>query len=140
MTGFMPELIQPSHVTTWKTMAGCEMQSMHTPEITLVRKNGSQQMMNTPITVPSVFAAFFSFENLDRRFEIKLVRLLDVMSARMAPPLAAALPLARALSVDAVDVCRRGRPSAAAPAVMDAMAATALAAATALFPRMVLSE
>ena len=40
------------------------MQSMQMPEMTLVRKKGSQQMMNTPITVPSVLAAFFSFANL----------------------------------------------------------------------------
>ena len=40
------------------------MQSMQMPEMTLVRKKGSQQMMNTPITVPRVLAAFFSFANL----------------------------------------------------------------------------
>ena len=34
------------------------------PAITLVTKKGSQQMMNTPITVPSVLAAFVSLENL----------------------------------------------------------------------------
>ena len=37
---------------------------MQMPEMTLVRKKGSQQMMNTPITVPSVLAAFFSLANL----------------------------------------------------------------------------
>ena len=34
------------------------------PAITLVTKKGSQQMMKTPITVPSVLAAFVSLENL----------------------------------------------------------------------------
>ena len=49
---------------TWKTTSGLLMQSMQMPEMTLVRKKGSQQMMNTPITVPKVLAAFFSFANL----------------------------------------------------------------------------
>ena len=34
------------------------------PETMFVMKNGSQQMMNTPITVPRVLAAFFSLANL----------------------------------------------------------------------------
>ena len=34
------------------------------PAITFVTKKGSQQMMKTPITVPSVLAAFVSLENL----------------------------------------------------------------------------
>ena len=51
-------------VQTWKTTSGLVMQSMQMPEMTLVRKKGSQQMMNTPITVPRVLAAFFSLANL----------------------------------------------------------------------------
>ena len=54
----------PVLLFTWKTTSGLLMQSMQMPEMTLVRKKGSQQMMNTPITVPSVLAAFFSFANL----------------------------------------------------------------------------
>lgn len=61
----MLEFSHPSHVTTWKTNSGSgPRQPMQNPDTMFVTKNGSQQMMKMPITVPSVFAAFFSFENL----------------------------------------------------------------------------
>ena len=69
MTGFMDELIQPSQVRTANVSSGLEMQLGQIPAITFVTKNGSQQIMNTPITVPSVFAALVSLENLDNFFD-----------------------------------------------------------------------
>ena len=69
MTGFMAELIHPSQVNTANVISGLEIQSEQNPAITLVTKNGSQQMMNTPITVPRVFAAFVSLENLASLFD-----------------------------------------------------------------------
>jgi hypothetical protein len=63
---------------TWKTTSGFAMQSMQTPEMTLVRKKGIQQMMKTPITVPSVLAAFFSLANLDTFFEMENVLSLEL--------------------------------------------------------------
>ena len=62
----MLEFIQPSQVRTAKVSSGFVMQEGQTPAITLVTKNGSQQMMNTPITVPRVLAAFVSLENLNK--------------------------------------------------------------------------
>ena len=50
------------------------LSSAHTlPAITFVTKKGSQQMMKTPITVPSVLAAFVSLENLASFLETPLV-------------------------------------------------------------------
>ena len=64
----MHEFIHPSQVKIGNTMCGLLMHSTsswsHTPLITLVIKNGNQQMMKIPITVPKVLAAFFSFANL----------------------------------------------------------------------------
>lgn len=37
---------------------------MQKPDNRLTTKNGSQHTMNTPMTMPSVFAAFFSLANL----------------------------------------------------------------------------
>ena len=69
MKGFMHEFNHPSQVRVGKTIWGLLIQSTfswpHTPLITLVIKNGSQHMMKIPITVPNVFAAFFSFANFD---------------------------------------------------------------------------
>uniref|UniRef100_A0A182J771 Uncharacterized protein n=1 Tax=Anopheles atroparvus TaxID=41427 RepID=A0A182J771_ANOAO len=64
MTGFMLELIQPSQVTTADTISSWAMQCMQKPDSRLTTKNGSQHTMNTPITMPSVLAAFFSLANL----------------------------------------------------------------------------
>lgn len=60
----MLELIQPSHVTTADTISSCAMHCIQNPDSRLTTKNGSQQMMKTPITMPSVLAAFFSLANL----------------------------------------------------------------------------
>ena len=66
--GFIIELSHPSHVTTWKSMAGMTFGQM--TDIMFMTKNGSQQMMKTPMTVPSVLAAFFSFANFDIFFDM----------------------------------------------------------------------
>lgn len=63
ITGFILELIHPSHVTTADTISSCSMHCMQKPESKLTTKNGSQHTMNTPITIPNVLAAFFSFAN-----------------------------------------------------------------------------
>lgn len=54
MTGFIPELIHPSQVTTVTTRSVSWMQAWQKADSKLVTKNGSQQAMNTPITIPSV--------------------------------------------------------------------------------------
>ena len=64
MTGFIEELTQPSQLRTAKVTSGLDMQPGQIPAMTFVTKKGSQQMMNTPITVPSVFAALVSLLNL----------------------------------------------------------------------------
>ena len=69
MKGFMLELSHPNQVTTWKTISGTE--APRRPVIILVTKNGNQQMMKIPITVPKVLAAFFSLANL-AIFRLKL--------------------------------------------------------------------
>lgn len=61
----MLELIHPNHVTMADTISSCHMQSVQKPDNKFTTKNGSQHTINTPITIPSVFAAFFSFANLD---------------------------------------------------------------------------
>lgn len=63
ITGFILELIHPSHVTTADTISSCSMHCMQKPDSRLTTKNGSQHTMNTPITMPNVLAAFFSFAN-----------------------------------------------------------------------------
>ena len=64
MTGFIPLLIQPSHVTAANTIFSCQMHWEQKPDQRLTTKKGSQQMMKTPITIPNVLAAFFSLANL----------------------------------------------------------------------------
>lgn len=63
ITGFILEFIHPSHVTTADTISSCSMHCMQKPESKLTTKNGSQQTIKTPMTMPRVFAAFFSFAN-----------------------------------------------------------------------------
>lgn len=60
----MPELIQPSQVAMDVSFL-FHTQLMHIPDNRFKIKNGNQQIMNTPITIPSVLAAFFSFANFD---------------------------------------------------------------------------
>jgi len=64
ITGFIPLLIQPSQVTAADTISSCHMHLVQNPDHRFTTKNGSQQIMNTPITIPRVFAAFFSLANL----------------------------------------------------------------------------
>ena len=52
------------HVRILKVTSGLLMHCGQIPVITFVTKKGSQQMMNMPITVPRVLAAFVSLENL----------------------------------------------------------------------------
>ena len=63
MTGFMEELTQPSQVRTAKVISGLLIQVGQIPAMILVTKQGSQQIINIPITVPRVFAAFVSLLN-----------------------------------------------------------------------------
>jgi len=61
--------LKVTKASTWKTITGtttCDMR----PEMTFTRKNGNQQMMKIPMTVPRVFAAFFSSANLASLREI----------------------------------------------------------------------
>jgi len=64
MTGFIPLLIQPSQVTAADTISSCHMHLVQNPDHRFTTKNGNQQMIKTPITMPRVFAAFFSLANL----------------------------------------------------------------------------
>ena len=85
MTGFIAELIHPNQVIIAKVNSGLLIQLGHIPikliyirlspkkiysnlipAMMLVTKNGNQHMIKIPITVPSVLAAFVSFENLKR--------------------------------------------------------------------------
>jgi hypothetical protein len=62
------------------------------PEMMLQKKNGSQQMMKTPITVPNVLAAFVSFANLDIFFLGGRFGEADKAAAAAPLPAAAAPP------------------------------------------------
>lgn len=64
ITGFMPLLIQPSHVTAAETISSCQIHLAQKPDHRFTTKKGNQQTMKTPMTMPRVFAAFFSFANL----------------------------------------------------------------------------
>ena len=63
MNGFIPELIHPSQVATDVVRSSFQTQSTQIPDKGFRMKNGNQQIMNTPITMPNVLAAFFSFAN-----------------------------------------------------------------------------
>ena len=71
MTGFMPELIHPSQVTTVTTRSGLWMQDWQNADSKLVTKKGNQHAMNTPITIPNVLYSFIHGWNF-WIFEFKL--------------------------------------------------------------------
>ena len=57
----MLEFNQPNQVTIWKTNSGSGPRHWkQNPDMIFVTKNGNQQMIKAPVTIASVFAAFFS--------------------------------------------------------------------------------